>query len=80
MNKDPQKINDIIVDKMFVIYANDSFMTTKINYDQNDLTVILIASRGIIQHPLPLLHSTDREFSQLSSRGQKPYKPFCETF
>lgn len=40
--KDPQKINDIIVDKMFVIYANDSFMTTKINYAQNDLTVILM--------------------------------------
>lgn len=40
--KDPQKINDIIVDKMFVIYANDSFMTTKINYAQDDLTVILM--------------------------------------
>ena len=39
---DPQEINDIIVDKMFVIYANDSFMTTKINYDDNDLTVILM--------------------------------------
>jgi len=40
--KDPQEINDIIVDKMFVIYANDSFMTTKINYANNDLTVILM--------------------------------------
>ena len=40
--KDPQMINDIIVDKMFVIYANDSYMTTKINYDDNDLTVILM--------------------------------------
>ena len=40
--KDPQKINDIIIDKMFVIYANDSYMTTKINYDENDLTVILM--------------------------------------
>ncbi len=40
--KNPQMINDIIVDKMFVIYANDSFMTTKINYDQDDLTVILM--------------------------------------
>ena len=39
---DPQAINDIIIDKMFVIYANDSFMTTKINYDENDLTVILM--------------------------------------
>lgn len=40
--KNPQDINDIIIDKMFVIYANDSFMTTKINYDDNDLTVILM--------------------------------------
>lgn len=36
------QINDIIVDKMFVIYANDSYMTTKINYAENDLTVILM--------------------------------------
>lgn len=40
--KDPRAINDIIVDKMFVIYANDSYMTTKINYADNDLTVILM--------------------------------------
>ena len=40
--KDPNKINEIIIDKMFVIYANDSYMTTKINYDDNDLTVILM--------------------------------------
>ena len=39
---DPKQINDIIVDKMFVIYANDSVMTTKINYDSEDLTVILM--------------------------------------
>ncbi len=32
----------IIIDKMFVIYANDSYMTTKINYDDQDLTVILM--------------------------------------
>ena len=40
--KDPKAINEIIVDKMFVIYANDSYMTTKINYDDQDLTVILM--------------------------------------
>ena len=40
--KYPHAINDIIVDKMFVIYANDSYMTTKINYAENDLTVILM--------------------------------------
>ena len=37
---DPKQINDIIVDKMFVIYANDSVMTTKINYASEGLTVI----------------------------------------
>ena len=39
---DPNLINDIIIDKMFVIYANDSFMTTDINYNPNGLTVILM--------------------------------------
>ncbi len=40
--KDPRLINEIIVDKMFVIYANDSFMSTKINYAKEGLTVILM--------------------------------------
>lgn len=39
---DPKAINDIIIDKMFVIYANDSFMTTDIHYNEDGLTVILM--------------------------------------
>lgn len=39
---DPREINDIIVDKMFVIYANESVMSTKINYAAKGLTVILM--------------------------------------
>lgn len=39
---DPRLINDIIVDKMFVIYANESVMSTKINYASEGLTVILM--------------------------------------
>ena len=39
---DPREINDIIVDKMFVIYANESVMSTKINYAAEGLTVILM--------------------------------------
>ena len=39
---DPSQINDIIIDKMFVIYANDSYMTTDINYNPSGLTVILM--------------------------------------
>ena len=38
---DPREINDI-VDKMFVIYANESVMSTKINYAAEGLTVILM--------------------------------------
>ena len=39
---DPREINGIIVDKMFVIYANESIMSTKINYAAEGLTVILM--------------------------------------
>lgn len=39
---DPREIKDIIVDKMFVIYANESVMSTKINYSAEGLTVILM--------------------------------------
>lgn len=39
---DPREINDIIVDKIFVIYANESVMSTKINYAAEGLTVILM--------------------------------------
>ena len=39
---DPREINDIIVDKMFVIYANESVMSTKINYAAEGLNVILM--------------------------------------
>lgn len=38
----PAEINEIIIDKMFVIYANDSIMTTKINFASEGLTVILM--------------------------------------
>ena len=38
----PRENNDIIVDKMFVIYANESVMSTKINYSAEGLTVILM--------------------------------------
>ncbi|MBS5114684.1 MAG: signal recognition particle-docking protein FtsY [Erysipelotrichaceae bacterium] len=38
----PNQINDIIIDKMFVIYANDGYMTNEINYQEDGLTVILM--------------------------------------
>lgn len=40
--QDPAYINEIIIDKMFVIYANDSIMSTKINYSKDGPTIILM--------------------------------------
>jgi len=40
--KDPKLINELIVDKMFVIYANQGFMTTKLNVDNPGLNIILM--------------------------------------
>ena len=39
---DPKQIGEIIADKMFVIYANDSVMTNEIQYAKDGLTVILM--------------------------------------
>ncbi len=39
---DPGEINEIIIDKMFLIYANESVMSTKINFAKEGLTVILM--------------------------------------
>lgn len=40
--KNPALINEIIVDKMFVIYASDSVILTDIQYAKEGLTVILM--------------------------------------
>ncbi|MGL4382724.1 MAG: signal recognition particle-docking protein FtsY, partial [Bacilli bacterium] len=39
---DPKLINDLIVDKMFVIYANEGYMSTKLNVYNEGLNVILM--------------------------------------
>ncbi|MDR1782239.1 MAG: signal recognition particle-docking protein FtsY [Bacilli bacterium] len=39
---DPNLINDIIVDKMFVIYANQGYMSTTLNVNDEGLNVILM--------------------------------------
>lgn len=39
---DPKLINELIVDKMFVIYANQGYMTTKLNVDNEGLNIILM--------------------------------------
>ncbi|MDR3214788.1 MAG: signal recognition particle-docking protein FtsY [Bacilli bacterium] len=39
---DPHLINDLIVDKMFVIYANQGYMATTLNINNEGLNVILM--------------------------------------
>jgi len=40
--QDPSELNEIIVDELFLIYVQDSILTTKINYNPDGLTVILM--------------------------------------
>ncbi|WP_423364582.1 signal recognition particle-docking protein FtsY [Mycoplasma sp. P36-A1] len=40
--KDPKMINELIVDKMFVIYANQGYMSTTLNVNNPGLNVILM--------------------------------------
>lgn len=40
--KDPEIINELIIDKMFAIYASNSFITTTLNVLDNQLNVILV--------------------------------------
>ena len=38
---DPSELKEIIVDELFIIYVNDEILTNKINFNENDISVIL---------------------------------------
>ena len=39
--EDPELLKEIIVDELFIIYVNDEVLSNKINYNENDVSVIL---------------------------------------
>ena len=39
---DPATINEILVDKMFIAYANNEMVDTEISFDENGLTIVLV--------------------------------------
>ena len=39
--EDPELLKEIIVDELFIIYVNDEVLSNKINYNDNDVSVIL---------------------------------------
>ena len=39
---DPSTINEILVDKMFIAYANNDVVDTEINFDESGLTVVMV--------------------------------------
>ena len=39
--EDPSELKEIIVDELFIIYVNDEVLSTKINFNDKDLSVIL---------------------------------------
>ena len=38
---DPNELQEVIIDEMFIIYVNDEILTNKINYNEKDISVIL---------------------------------------
>ena len=38
---DPEMLKEIIVDELFIIYVNDSIISSKVNYNEDGITVIL---------------------------------------
>ena len=39
--EDPELLKEIIVDELFIIYVNEEVLSNKINYNENDVSVIL---------------------------------------
>ncbi len=39
--EDPETLKELIVDELFIIYVNDEVLSNKINYNENDISVIL---------------------------------------
>lgn len=39
--EDPKELKEIIVDELFIIYVNDEVLSTKINFNDKDISVIL---------------------------------------
>ena len=38
---DPEYLKEVIVDELFIIYVNDSILSSKIQYNENDISVIM---------------------------------------
>jgi fused signal recognition particle receptor len=39
---DPKELNEVIVDELFIIYVDDAVLSSKINYNPNGMTVLLM--------------------------------------
>ena len=39
--ENPEELKEIIVDELFIIYVNDNIISSKVNYNENGMTVIL---------------------------------------
>ncbi|MDF9867613.1 fused signal recognition particle receptor [Bacilli bacterium PM5-3] len=72
----PKEINDLIVDKMFVIYANQGYMSTKLNVDNPGLNVILMVGVNGVGKTTTISKLTN----QLKKDGKKVMLAAGDTF
>lgn len=72
----PKDINDIIVDKMFVIYTNSQLVSTRLNFTNNDISLFLLV--GVNGNGKTT--SAAKLAAKLKAQGKKPLLVAADTF
>lgn len=72
----PKDINDIIIDKMFVIYTDGQLVSTRLNFTKNNISLFLIV--GVNGNGKTT--STAKLAAKLKEQGKKPFLIAADTF
>lgn len=72
----PKDINDIIIDKMFVIYTDGQLVSTRLNFTKNNISLFLIV--GVNGNGKTT--SAAKLAAKLKEQGKKPFLIAADTF
>lgn len=72
----PKDINDIIIDKMFVIYTDGQLVSTRLNFTKNNISLFLIV--GVNGNGKTT--SAAKLAAKLKEQGKKPFLVAADTF
>ncbi|MBQ6539184.1 MAG: signal recognition particle-docking protein FtsY [Bacilli bacterium] len=73
---DPSELKEIIVDELFIIYVNDEILTNKINFNEEDISVILFVGVNGVGKTTTIAKIANK----LKSEGKKVMMVAGDTF